>query len=140
MSEVYVKDRKPTKRQFETTARTLQVEIIKFVMREKIMPKKYRIALGYDLIKKANELVFNVHYGNAIYPTNEIELTARRKYQNLAISNLYQIQSILIALIECVQTVRVEKLKTIIAEMNKELKLLIGWRKSNKICKKETEN
>jgi hypothetical protein len=137
MSEVYAKDRQTAKREFETTARIIQVEIAKYVMRERVMPKKYRIAFGYDLIKKANELVFNVHYANAIYPTNETELTIRRKYQNLAIANLFQIHSILLVILNCVQTTNVETIKRIIKKMALERKLLIGWRNANRICSKK---
>lgn len=140
MSEVYASKRHTAKREFETTARIIQVEIAKYVMREKVMPKKYRIAFGYDLIKKANELVFNVHFANAIYPTNEIELTARRKYQNLAIANLYQMHSILLVILCCVQTTNVKAIKSIIKAMAKERKLLIGWRNANKICTKKEKD
>ena len=57
MSGVYSNDREITQLQFYVTALNLQVEITQYIMREKVLPKKWRYAIGYDIVKKADNLV-----------------------------------------------------------------------------------
>lgn len=135
MSNVYARNRKETAMQFFVNALELQVEITKYVMREKVLPKKWRYAIGYPLITKVDELVDNITYANSIYPVNEEELQQRKQYQTMAICNCFQIQNKLIRAEKCVQTVKIEQIERIIELIGKELELLKAWKKANKIIK-----
>ena len=135
MSSVFARKRKETSMQFFVNALELQIEITKFVMREKVLPKKWRYAIGYPLISKVDELVDNITYANSIYPTNEDELTQRKQYQTLAVCNCFQSQNKLIRAEKCVQTVKIEQIERIIELIGKELELLKAWKKSNKMIK-----
>ena len=135
MSNVYARNRKETSMQFFVNALELQVEITKYVMREKVLPKKWRYAIGYPLITKVDELVDNITYANSIYPVNEEELQQRKQYQTMAICNCFQIQNKLIRAEKYVQTVKIEQIERIIELIGKELELLKAWKKANKIIK-----
>ncbi len=135
MSNVYARNRKETSMQFFVNALELQVEITKYVMKEKVLPKKWRYAIGYPLITKVDELVDNITYANSIYPVNEEELQQRKQYQTMAICNCFQIQNKLIRAEKCVQTVKIEQIERIIELIGKELELLKAWKKANKIIK-----
>lgn len=135
MSSVFARKRKETSMQFFVNALELQIEITKFVMREKVLPKKWRYAIGYPLIGKVDELVDNITYANSIYPVNEEELRLRKHYQTMAICNCFQIQNKLIRAEKCVQTVKIEQMEKLIELIGKELELLKAWKKSSKILK-----
>ena len=135
MSNVYARNRKETSMQFFVNALELQVEITKYVMKEKVLPKKWRYAIGYPLITKVDELVDNITYANSIYPVNEEELQQRKQYQTMAICNCFQIQNKLIRAEKCVQTVKIEQIERIIELIGKELEVLKAWKKANKIIK-----
>ena len=133
MSDVFARNRTETELQFRVNAVELQIEISKYVMREKVMPKKWRYAIGYPLINKVDELVDNITYANSIYPTDEKELKKRKMYQTLAIANCYQIQNKLIRMLKCVETTKVKQIEIIIEKLSREAELLSGWRKSSKV-------
>ena len=135
MSGVYKRNRTETKLQFFINALDLQVEITKFAMREKVLPKKWRYGIGYPLINKVDELVDNITYANSIYPVDEKELSQRKYYQTLAIANCFQIQNKLIRAEKCVETVKIDYLEKIIELIAKEIELLKAWKKANKIIK-----
>ena len=135
MSGVFKRNRTETKIQFYVNALDLQKELTEFVMREKVLPKKWRYAIGYPLIEKVDELVDNITYANSIYPGNEEELQQRKQYQIMAICNCFQIQNKLIRAEKCVQTVKIEQIERIIELIGKELELLKAWKKANKIIK-----
>ena len=80
---VFKRNRSETKLQFYINALELQTEITKYVLREKVVPKKWRFAIGYDLVKKADLLVDFITLANSIYPTNWRELFLRKLLQRI---------------------------------------------------------
>ena len=136
MSGVFARNRTETELQFRVNAVALQIEISQYVMREKVLPKKWRYAIGYPLISKVDELVDNIIFANSIYPTDETELKRRKDYQTLAIANCYQIQNKLIRMLQCVETTKVKQIESIIEKLSHEKDLLIAWRKNSKIINK----
>lgn len=132
MSGVFKRLRKETDIQFLKTAWELQKEVITFVMKEKNVPKKWRIILGLDTIKKVNELVDNLNYANCIYPTNAHEYTIRAGYQQKAISNIWQLQNKLVVMIECIESVKIEKMSKIIELLDSVEILVKKWKKADK--------
>lgn len=139
MSGVFKKDRTQTRIQFYITALDLQEEITKYVMREGVLPKKWRYAIGYPLINNVDTLVDNITYANSIYPTNFKQLIIRKIFQTMAIANCYQIQNKLVRMERCVETVKISQMDKMIELIVKELELLKSWKKSSKIMKQEKD-
>lgn len=140
MSNVYKSEREITTLQFYVSALELQVEITQYIMREKTLPKKWRNAIGYDIVKKADLLLDFIVLANSIYPTNFKELILRKILQTMAIATCYRIQNKLILAEKCVQTVKIKDITKIIENLTEEIKLLKGWKKTTKIIKADKDN
>lgn len=132
MSTVHKRFRKETELQFLVTSQELQIELTKFVMRDKNIPKKWRLIIGVPIVAKVDELLDNLHYANSIYPTNKEEYAMRSKYQTLAVCNCRQLHNKIVKMIECVQSVKIENLEKI-AELLESAEVLIKkWKKNDK--------
>jgi hypothetical protein len=97
-------------------------------------PEGYYDELLEEFSKSIRQLLrnmmMNITAGNTIYPTNNDELAIRRRYQNGAIANCEQLmQEILYC--EDVLPVKVAKFIPYVQQIEYEIKLLKGWRKSN---------
>lgn len=134
MSNVFLRKRADTELTFMTTGRQLQNELTKYVMREKVMPKKWRYMIGRTLIAKVDEMMDNIVAANSIYVLTERDLEVRKEFQAKAIYNCFQIQSKLLRMIDCVDTVTVKSLTPAIKLLNKEVATLKNWKKSTKIA------
>jgi len=132
MSSVHKRLRKETELQFMQTAWELQFELTKFVMREKNLPKKWRLVLGCPIVEKVDELVDNLTYANCIYPTSISDVELREKYQQMAVANCWQLQNKLVRMIECVETVKIEKMETVINLLSDAENLIKKWKKSDR--------
>ena len=132
MSSVHKRLRKETELQFMQTAWELQFELTKFVMREKNLPKKWRLVLGCPIVEKVDELVDNLTYANCIYPTSISDVELREKYQQMAVANCWQLQNKLVRMIECVETVKIEKMDTVINLLSDAENLIKKWKKSDR--------
>lgn len=132
MSSVHKRLRKETELQFMQTAWELQFELTKFVMREKNLPKKWRLVLGCPIVEKVDELVDNLTYANCIYPTSISDVELREKYQQMAVANCWQLQNKLVRMIECVETVKIEKMETVISLLSDAENLIKKWKKSDR--------
>ena len=132
MSSVHKRLRKETELQFMQTAWELQFELTKFVMREKNLPKKWRLVLGCPIVEKVDELVDNLTYANCIYPTSISDVELREKYQQMAVANCWQLQNKLVRMIECVETVKIEKIETVINLLSDAENLIKKWKKSDR--------
>lgn len=132
MSSVHKRLRKETELQFMQTAWELQFELTKFVMREKNLPKKWRLVLGCPIVEKVDELVDNLTYANCIYPTSISDVELREKYQQMAVANCWQLQNKLVRMIECVETVKIEKMENVINLLSDAESLIKKWKKSDK--------
>ena len=69
MSSVHKRLRRETELQFMKTAWDLQMRLTEYLMKDKNLPKKWRLLLGQPLIAKVDELVDNLNYANCIFPT-----------------------------------------------------------------------
>lgn len=137
MSNVHKRFRKETKLQFLVSAQQLQVELTKFIMSEKNMPKKWRYIVGQGTIAKVDELLDNLEAGNAIYPTIKAEYKRRAEFQEKAIGNCWQLHNKIMRIILCVDTAKIEKLEKV-AELLTDVESLIKqWKKADKIRYKD---
>lgn len=135
MSGVYSNDREITTLQFYISALNIQVELTQYVMREKVLPKKWRYAIGYDIVKKADNLVDFIILANSIWPDNIKALILRKILQTCAIATCYRLQNKLRLTEKCVQTVKIKDIARIIEELAEEINLLKGWKKATKLIK-----
>ena len=134
MSNVYKRLRGKTDTQFIVNALELQTLITQYCVKEKFVPKKYRLLIGVPLINKVDEMVDNITFANAIYVTNERESEKRKEYQVKAISNCYQLQNYIIKLEKTIDSVTISSLDKIIDLLCNELNLLKAWK--NQIAQK----
>jgi len=135
MSSVYKRFRKETELQFLVTSQELQFELTKFVMKEKNIPKKWRLIIGMPIVQKVDELLDNLHYANSIYITKDSdksEYLLRVKYQTLAICNCWQLHNKIVKMIECVQSVKIENLEKIAELLTNAETLIKKWKKNDK--------
>ena len=135
MSGVYSNDREITTLQFYISALNIQVELTQYVMREKVLPKKWRYAIGQDIDKKADNLVDFIILANSIWPDNIKALILRKILQTCAIATCYRLQNKLRLAEKCVQTVKIKDIARIIEELAEEINLLKGWKKATKLIK-----
>lgn len=132
MSSVHKRLRKETELQFMKTAWDLQFELTKFVMREKNVPKKWRLTIAQPIIAKVDELIDNLNFANCIFPTCIEDVRIREQYQQQAIANCWQLQNKLVRMIECVETVKIDKMENIINLLSDSEILIKKWKKSDK--------
>ncbi len=85
-----------------------------------------------DCLKKIGEYVFSA---NSIYPTNRHEYKERRMFQNKALGQCFRLLQELQYTIE-ILPVNINKYEKFVEGIEKEIRLLRGWRKKdNKLYK-----
>lgn len=71
--------------EFLNTAFELEKFTMVSVHRENVIPKRYRLTKGADLITSAKTIGNNVVYANSIFPKTKSEYTRRLKFQQRAV-------------------------------------------------------
>lgn len=132
MSNVHQRFRKETELKFLMSAQELQIDLTKFIMSEKNMPKKWRYMIGQSTIAKVDELLDNLEAGNAIFPTNKSEYNRRANFQEKAIGNCWQLHNKIVRMIFCIDNAKVEKLEKIIELLSNVEGLIKKWEKNDK--------
>lgn len=130
---VYAKDRKETATQYVITAQNLQEKVLRYMMNEKRVPKKWRYLLAHAAIKKVCELVDNVIGSNKTFPNNEERLKIRNDYLEKAVVNCYQLGNQLQLMIRVIDTVDANNLKEISSLLLDEIELLRKTRKNSRM-------
>ncbi len=117
---VYTKDRAHTTFTPVDNAAKLMDEITLYVYKERYVPKKYRLTLGTDLIRKADELYDNVTYANRIFYNKDHKenLPLRRSYWNKAAANCDQLDRKLQRIRFVIQAATIESMKNVIELLN----------------------
>jgi hypothetical protein len=77
-----------------------------------------------------DNLIDNITAANTIYPISKFELEWRRHYQTEAITNCEQLLQRILCL-ENIIPIKASKFLPYVAQIEFEIKLLKGWRKSN---------
>jgi len=138
-----------SKLEFYHNARKMRKEITKLVLRDfgihsrgkafkeatnSQQPEGYYDELIEEFSRSIRQLlrnlILNITAGNTIYPTNHDELILRRRYQTGAIINCEQLLQEILYL-EDVIPVKASMFIPYIEQIQFEIKLLKGWRKSN---------
>ena len=107
MSNVFTRNRNETELTFLINGQNLQIELTKYIMKEKFLPKKWRYIVGQNIISKVDELMDNIIAANSIYPVTENELEIRKNFQTLAIGNCYQLHNKILRIEKCIDTVKI---------------------------------
>lgn len=122
--------------EFYHTATLIRAELTRFVMNDKVVPKRWRPVFTFPMTEKAIRLVDYITAANTIYPQNRREAEMRRDYQTQAIITVEQILQLLQFMVTTLP-VDPDKFQPVTELLIKEAALLRGWRKSdNKFMEK----
>ncbi len=78
---VLKRNRSESHLEFYHTATIIRSDLTRFVMNEKIVPKRWRPIFTFPMIERVNRLMDNITAANTIYPQNLREAEIRRDYQ-----------------------------------------------------------
>lgn len=121
---VYAKDRKETATQYVVNAQTLQKLVIRYMMNDKYVAKKWRYLLAAPAIKKVCELTDNIIGSYKTYPSTEEKLSLKLEYLNKAVVNCHQLLNHLQMMIDVIDKVNADNLKGIASLLFDEIELL----------------
>ena len=127
---VLKRNRSESHLEFYHTATIIRSDLTRFVMNEKIVPKRWRPIFTFPMIERVNRLMDNITAANTIYPQNLREAEARRDYQTAAIITVEQIFQLLQFMLDTL-SVNPDKFQPITEMLVKESALLRGWRKAD---------
>lgn len=132
---VYAKDRKKTATQYIVTAQALQTAVIKYLMNENHISKKWRYMLVQDAVNKVCELLDNVVASNSVYPNTEEKLQLQQKVFAGGGVNAYQLENKFQCMVRVIETVKIKNLETIMSLLFDEVNLLKGAYQNAKLVK-----
>ena len=133
---VLKKQRSESQLEFYHTATLIRADLTRFVMNEKIVPKRWRPVFTFPMIEKVIQLVDCITAANTIYPQNLHEFELRRDSQTEAIITVEQILQMLQFMMTTLQ-VDPNKFQPVTELLMKEGALLRGWRKSDNALKEK---
>ena len=121
---VYKRNRKETSTQYVVVAQNLQVAVIKYMMNEKYVPKKWRYMLAHGAMRISSDILDNVIGSYRTFPNTEERLLERKRYLDRAVVGCYQLQSRLLCMVRTIDTVNAENLGNITSLLLDEIELL----------------
>lgn len=127
---VLKRNRSESQLEFFNTATQIRVELTRFVMNEKIVPKRWRPVFTFPMVNLLTKMINSITAANTIYPQSLREAEKRREYQTEAIITVEQIFQHLHYMIATL-SVDVNKFRPITKLLVKEGQLLRGWRKAD---------
>ena len=127
---VLKRNRSESQLEFYNTATEIRSELTKFVMNEKIVPKRWRPVFTFPMVEHIIAMMDNITAANTIYPQNLQEAEMRREYQTKAIITVEQIFQMLQYMLTTLP-VDANKFRPVTKLLAKEAQLLRGWRKAD---------
>ena len=85
---VLARNRSTSAMEFLNTAHELEKFTIEECHRENVIPKRYRLSKGKDLMESAKIVNNNVIYANSVFPRTKAEYQRRIKFQKRAIMEI----------------------------------------------------
>ena len=85
---VLARNRSTSALEFLNTAHELEKFTIEACHRENVIPKRYRLSKGKDLMESAKIVNNNVIYANSVFPRTKAEYQRRIKFQKRAIMEI----------------------------------------------------
>ena len=136
---VHKNQRNVSSLEFYVKASQLRTMVIRFMMNEKRIPKRYRFVFTMPTIDIMHKMMHNIVAANTIYPTNEAELAERKRLQTAAIASIEEFYQMLQCIIEVLPE-NLESFKRVLDIANEEIKLIKAWKKSSKIMKRKSQD
>ena len=133
MSNVLKLNRNLSDLEFYQNAETLQGEIMRLMMNENVVPKRYRQIFSIPMMGYTIALMEHIASANAIYPKQPIlfqEAALRREYQDKAIIAVHDMYQLLQCILRTLP-VPAGKMEKVNSMLVREEELLIAWRKSD---------
>ena len=130
---VYKRNRKETSTQYVVVAQNLQVAVIKYMMNERYVPKKWRYMLAHGAMRISSDILDNVIGSYRTFPNTEERLLERKRYLDKAVVGCYQLQSRLLCMVRTIDTVNAENLGNITSLLLDEIELLSKTLKNSHI-------
>ena len=127
---VLKRNRSESHLEFYHTASKIRSELTKFVMNEKIVPKRWRPVFTFPMVDRAIRMMDNIVAANTIYPQCLREAEMRRDYQTQAIITVEQIFQLLQFMLNTLP-IAPDKFQPLTEMLVKEGQLLRGWRKAD---------
>ena len=132
----YARQRAESSQAFFAVGQKLEIAVIKYVMTEKYVPKKWRYMIGRDVIDTALKMMNNIVEANSVYCNTEEKLIYRTALQDRAIANVKQLDHKIGVLLRVIDTVTADSIKDISALIFEERENLQKWKKTNKLTGK----
>ena len=154
MSNVLARQRGISDMEFYHTADDLRTELSALLMRDNVIPKKWRHVITYRALNILQDLFDCMHEANRIYPYTPEEVTERKRLQQKCISCLDGIYEVMQNAMRNVwwqklhavnketgqptkERLLLEKHITDIGNLlDREEMLLVGWKRSTKLLKR----
>ena len=127
---VLKRNRSESQLEFYNTATLIRSELTRFVMNDKIVPKRWRPVFTFPMVAHVLSMMDNITAANTIYPHCLREAEMRRDYQTKAIISVEQIFQLLQFLLTTLP-VNANKFQPVTELLVKEAQLLRGWRKTD---------
>ena len=89
------------------------------------------------IINLCGDIVGDLHRANAMYVTNMLEYEQRRLYQDKAVANCQVLKQELQSIVDIIAGINLNKYKTSVELIEKEIVLIKAWRKSDNRLKKK---
>lgn len=134
MSNVLFRFRRVSELEFWKTGTEIRAIVTRYLMSENHVPKRWRPIFTFSGVDLARRLMEELTAANTIYPTTEAELSQRLYHQNEAINACEQIIQHMQWLIDTLpEYSKVSDFDVLIPLINKEIALIKGWRKQNRV-------
>ena len=118
--------------EFLNTAYELEKFTIKSCHRENVIPKRYRLTKGKELMESAKIINNNVTYANSIFPKTRAEYQKRYSFQRVAILEIQIMLKDLRLISEIITSIPENVLKEWTGYLLKEEKCIKDWMRSDK--------
>ena len=129
----YARNRAESNMAFFAIGQKLEAAVVKYIMTEKYIPKKWRYMVGQKIIETAMDMMNNIVEANNVYCNTEEKLKHRGDLQDKAIANVKQLDQSFRLLLMAIDTVTADSIKDISALIFEEKENLQRWKKTNKI-------
>lgn len=130
---VYSRLRKESSQGFMATGHKLEVAIIKFVMDERKVPKKWRIPLGQKIIAIADDMMSDIIEANNVYANTQAKLNHREFLQNRAMAATKKLDHEMRVLLDLSSTISAKDVAPICNLIYEEQDHIRKWKKTNKL-------
>lgn len=134
MSSVYARNRNETPFDPVDFAAELQDRVTAYVHNEKRLPKRYRLTLGADLLKKADEITDYAIAANEVRATTPELLELRKRYWSMALTAIKQLDRKLKRLQKAVPSATASSMEEILDYMTKDEAAITNRRKHEKLA------